>query len=165
MPITPYHFGPAGLIGYVFRKWIDLPVFVLANIVIDVEVLLVNLLHLGEPHHRLVHTFLIGAAVGAIWGLVAYSGLPIIAWFMKIIKIPYQTNAIKMIISGILGIWLHVLLDGIYHYEVKPFWPSQKNYLFNLLSRNQVKWICIICLGIFVLLYVLSLERQSAKKQ
>jgi membrane-bound metal-dependent hydrolase YbcI (DUF457 family) len=164
MPLTPYHFGPAGLIGYIFRKWIDLPVFALANIVIDVEVLLVNLMHLGRPYHRLAHTFLIGAAIGAIWGLVAYSGLLIFTWFMKIIRIPYQTNAKKMILSGILGIWLHVLLDGIYHYDVTPFWPAQRNYLFNLLSHSQVEWICIICLGIFILLYVLSLKRQSADK-
>ena len=164
MPVTPYHFGPAGLIGYIFRKWIDLPVFMLANVVIDVEVVLVNLMHLGWPYHRLGHSFLIGASIGAIWGLVAYSGLPILSRLMKIIRIPYQTNAIKMIISGILGIWFHVLIDGIYHYDVTPFWPAKRNYLFNLLSHNQVEWICIICLGIFILLYVLSLIRQSAKK-
>ena len=165
MSITPYHFGPAGLIGYIFRKWIDLPVFALANIVIDVEVLLVKYMHLGRPYHRLAHTFLIGAAVGAIWGLVAYEGEPVLNWIMKKIRIPYQTNAKKMIISGILGIWLHVLLDGIYHYDVTPFWPLRKNYLFGLLSHNQVEWICIICMGIFILLYVLSLKRQSADKK
>jgi membrane-bound metal-dependent hydrolase YbcI (DUF457 family) len=164
MPMTPYHFGPAGLIGFIFRKWIDLPVFVLANIAIDVEVLLVNLMNLGLPHHRLAHTFLIGAAIGAIWGLVAYSGLPILAWLMKTIRIPYQTSAKKMIISGILGIWFHVLLDGIYHYDVMPFWPVKRNYLFNLLSHNQIEWICIVCLGIFILLYALSLKRQSVDK-
>jgi len=88
MPLTPYHFGPAGLIGYIFRKWIDLPVFALANIVIDVEVLLVNLMHLGRPYHRLAHTFLIGAAIGAIWGLLAYETEPVLNWIMKKIRIP-----------------------------------------------------------------------------
>ena len=165
MPVTPYHFGPAGLLGYILRRWIDLPVFVLANIIVDIEVLLVNLIHLGRPYHRYGHTFLIGTAVGAVWGLVAYLGLPILSWLMKKIRIPYQTNAFKMIISGILGIWFHVFIDGIYHRDVKPFWPMQKNYLWQLLSHNQVKWICIICLGVLVLLYILSLKRQAVKKQ
>ncbi|MBU1261090.1 MAG: hypothetical protein KJ757_05925 [Planctomycetes bacterium] len=165
MPVTPYHFGPSGLIGYIFRKWIDLPVFVLANVVVDVEVLLNPFMNLGRPYHRLCHTFLIGAVIGAVWGLVAWLGLPVLNWFMKIIRIPYQTNAFKMIISGILGVWFHVLIDGIYHYDVKPFWPMQKNPLWRLLSKSQVEWICIACLAIFILLYIFSLKRQAAKKQ
>lgn len=160
MPVTPYHFGPAGLLGYIFRKWIDLPVFVLANVVIDVEVLLVSLMNLGRPTHRLSHTFLFGAVVGAVWGLVAYLGLPALKWLMKKIKIPYQSNAAKTILSGILGVWLHVLIDGIYHYDVDPFWPIKKNYLWNLLSHGQVRWICVICFVIFTVLYVLSLRKK-----
>ena len=74
MPITPYHFGPAGLLGYIFRRWIDLPVFVLANVIVDIEVLLVSLMQFGRPFHRYGHTFIIGAAVGAVWGFVAYLG-------------------------------------------------------------------------------------------
>lgn len=165
MPVTPYHFGPSGLIGYIFRKWIDLPVFVLANVVVDIEVLLVNLMRTGWPYHRYCHTFLIGAVLGAMWGFVAYRYLPLLTRLMKTIKIPYQTNAFKMIISGILGVWLHVLIDGIYHFDIKPFWPIQKNYLLGLLNHNQVKWICIICLVIFVLLYVISQKKQSAKSK
>ena len=42
MPFTPYHFGPSGFVGLVFGKWIDLPVFVLANVIVDVEVLVVQ---------------------------------------------------------------------------------------------------------------------------
>jgi membrane-bound metal-dependent hydrolase YbcI (DUF457 family) len=165
MPVTPYHFGPAGLIGYIFRKWIDLPAFVFANIVIDVEVLIVNYMHLGRPFHRLSHTFLIGSVIGAAWGLAAYAGLPVLKWLMKKIMIPYQTNAFKIIVSGILGVWLHVLIDGIYHYDVMPFWPMKKNPLWGLLSHNQIEWICIICLGIFILMYVFSLKKQAAQKK
>jgi hypothetical protein len=165
MPITPFHFGPAGLIGYIFRKWIDLPVFVLANVVIDIEVAMVNFLRLGWPYHRLAHTFLIGAAVGVIWGLIAYPALPVLNWIMEKIRIPYQTSAKKMIISGILGIWFHVLIDGIYHYDVTPFWPVKGNYLYNRLSHSQILWICIICMVIFIFLYALSLKRQSDGKK
>lgn len=164
MPVTPYHFGPAGLLGYIFRKWIDLPVFVFANVVIDVEVLVINMMNLGRPFHRLSHTFLFGAVVGAAWGLLAYLGLPTLKWLMKTARIPYQSNALKIILSGILGVWFHVLIDGIYHYDVDPFWPMKKNYLWRLLSQNQVKWICVICFLIFAVLYVLSLRTKTRRK-
>lgn len=72
MPYTPYHFGPSGFVGLIFKKHIDIPVFVLANVVVDVEVLVINLLGLGWPVHRYAHTLLIGAVVGAVWALVAY---------------------------------------------------------------------------------------------
>ena len=72
MPITPYHFGPSGFVGLALRKWLDIPVFVLANVVVDIEVLVIRLLGLGWPAHRYSHTLLIGAVVGAIWGVAAY---------------------------------------------------------------------------------------------
>jgi len=163
MPFTPYHFGPSGLLGYIFRKWIDFPVFVLANIAVDLEVPLVRLLNLDWPYHRLCHTFLIGSVVGAVWGLAAYAWLDVLNRAMKKIRIPYRTNFLKMIISGILGVWLHVLIDGIYHYDAKPFWPIRKNYLWHLLSQNQVKEICIICFVILIVLYVLSRMKTRRK--
>jgi len=164
MPVTPYHFGPSGLIGYVFRKWIDFPVFVLANVVVDFEVLIVAYFNLGRPCHRFAHTFIAGAAVGIAWGIIAYFILPALKWSMKKMRISYQTNFLKMVISGILGVWLHVFIDAIYHFDVKPFWPMRRNPLWRLLSQSQVRWICVICLLVFLLLYVLSLKKQLSRK-
>lgn len=165
MPITPYHFGPSGLIGYVFRKWIDFPVFLLANVVVDVEVLLVGHLRLGWPIHRYAHTFLIGALVGAVWGLIAYFIKPALKWGMNIIRINYKPNFYKMLISGVLGVWLHVFIDSIYHYDPKPFWPFPKNILWRIIVQHQVKMICLICLGVFVVLYLLPAFKQAFKKR
>ena len=39
MPFTPYHFGPSGFIGLLFRKWLDVPVIVATNVLIDIEVI------------------------------------------------------------------------------------------------------------------------------
>jgi hypothetical protein len=44
MPFTPYYFGPNGFVGLVFKKLLDLPVFILSNIIIDFEVLF----HIGR---------------------------------------------------------------------------------------------------------------------
>lgn len=140
MPVTPYHFGPSGFFGLVFRKWLDIPVFVLANVAVDIEVLLYH----HWPRHRYAHTLLIGAAVGVLWGIVAYPLRNLFRKIMQILRLPYQTNFFKMIISGVLGVWLHILIDSIYHQDVRLFWPSNAKPLYGLISKGQVKSVCLV---------------------
>ena len=147
MPFTPYHFGPSGFIGLALRKYIDIPVFVLANVVVDIEVLVIGLLGLGWPVHRYSHTLLIGAVVGIIWAVIAYRLRHFFKKIMQILRIPYQTSFWKMAVSGILGVWLHVVIDAIYQWDVRIFWPSKAKPLYGLISQGQVKAICI---GLFV---------------
>lgn len=73
MPFTPYHFGPSGLVGLLFRRWIDPLVFVAANIVVDVEVLLSFFRLTHESAHRVwhVHTLLVGGLSGRFSGWLA----------------------------------------------------------------------------------------------
>ncbi len=148
MPFTPYHFGPSGFIGLVFRKWLDIPVFVLANVIVDVEVLVVMLFNLGWPRHRYCHTFLIGAAVGTLWGLAAWPLRDLFKKIMQLFRIPYKTSLSKMVISGILGFWLHILIDGAYHFDVKIFWPNKIISIWRMIHRHlgkeQIETICLI---------------------
>jgi len=161
MPVTPYHFGPSGLIGLAFRKRLDLPVFVLANVAVDVEVLL---------HHRYGHTLLVGALVGMVWGLAAY---PLRGRFQKVmaaLRLPYQTGLIKMIVSGILGAWCHVLIDGAYHINAKVFWPS--TFIFwrivqpYLGGQKGIKILCLVGWAAAIGLYTwIVLKRQRSDRQ
>jgi hypothetical protein len=148
MPFTPYHFGPSGFVGLVFRKWIDVPVFVLANVIVDVEVLVISLWGLGWPAHRYCHTLLIGGAVGALWGAAAYPVRGLLRKAMRLLHVPYQTSLRKMVVSGILGVWLHVLIDGLYHFDVRVFWPSRTVSLWRLTQRHvnkeRIETICVL---------------------
>jgi len=171
MPFTPYHFGPTGFIGLVFRRWIDTPVFVLANVIVDVEVLVVMLFGLGLPHHRYCHTLLFGAAAGALWGVAAYLLRPLFRGIMRTLYIPYKPNFWKMVTSGILGVWLHVLIDGAYHPDVMVFWPSQTESLWvaamSRVSKAQIKAICLVFFVAAVIAYavvVVSYMRQNRTK-
>ena len=173
MPFTPYHFGPSGFIALAFRKWIDVPVFVLANVVVDIEVLVIRILGLGYPVHRYCHTLLIGAVVGVAWGLAAYPFRGVFKRLMDLIRIPYRTGLLKMLISGMLGVWLHVLIDGVYHYDVRLFWPSKSIYLWRTtqrrLGKEQIETLCLCFLLAAAVLYVLaviaSLKENKAKNQ
>lgn len=168
MPFTPYHFGPSGFIGLALRRYIDIPVFVLANVIVDLEVLAINLLGFGRPMHRHFHTLLIGAAVGVIWGLAAYPLRHLFKKIMQILRIPYQTSLWKMVISGVFGVWLHVALDAVYSGDIRIFWPSKANPLWRLLSHHQVIVVCIVCFLAALILYAIVftsyVKQNKAKK-
>lgn len=72
MPFTAYHFGPAGFFALLFKRWVDLPVFLLANIAIDIEVGIIMMFNLGTWRHRYSHTFIGGILVGILLAVAAY---------------------------------------------------------------------------------------------
>ena len=168
MPFTAYHFGPSGFVGLALRKWLDIPVFVLVNIAVDIEVLVINLLGLGRPYHRYFHTLLIGAVVGAVSAAAVYPARHLFKKVMQIIHIPYRTSLRKMVISGVLGAWLHVVIDAIYHWEVRLFWPSRARPLFRLLTGPEVLlWCKLSFIGVlilYVLAFVSYAKQNKAKK-
>jgi len=140
------------------RRWIDIPVFVLANVIVDIEVLVIGLLGLGWPCHRYCHTLLFGAVAGAVWGALAYKAKPALAWAMQRLRIPYKTGFWKMVISGVLGVWLHVFIDAIYHWDVRIFWPNRAIPLFRLISRGQLKVVCLALFAAAVILYAIAVK-------
>ena len=142
MPFTPYHFGPSAIIGLPLRKHIDIPVFVLANVVVDIEPLAVILLSLNYPAHGIFHTFLIGGLAGAAGAALFYPVRNIFRWLMGLFGLPYQTSIRKMMLSGALGVWLHVILDGLLYAEMTPFWPIRRNYLHGMMSYSTVFILC-----------------------
>ena len=159
MPFTPYHFGPSGFIGLALRRWIDVPVFVLANVAVDIEVLVIAFFRLGYPLHRYCHTLLIGLVVGILWGLLAYRLRHLFKRLMALFRIPYQTSLLKMLISGILGVWLHVLIDGIYHFDVRILWPNKAVYLRRMtgyIDKQKIETICLYFFLAAVVPYVLA---------
>ncbi len=168
MPFTPYHFGPNGFIGLALRKYIDIPVFVLVNVVVDIEVLVVWLFGLGWPFHRYTHTLLLGAIAGVAWGIAAYPLRHFFEKIMQALRIPYQTSFWKMAVSGVLGVWLHVVIDAIYHWDVRIFWPSNAKPLLRLISKGQVEAICIgffiAALILYAITFILYVKQNKAEK-
>jgi membrane-bound metal-dependent hydrolase YbcI (DUF457 family) len=165
MPFTPYHFGPSGFIGLIFRKWIDIPVFILANVVVDLEPLVVILFDLDYPLHGYFHTFLCGAVVAIFWALIAYSGKSLFQWLMKLFQVPYETNFRKMLLSAILGVWFHILLDAPLYTDIQPFWPFKTNPMYGLLSYQTASLLCTIFFVPAIALYIIAVVSHIRKKQ
>ncbi len=146
MPVTPYHFGPSSLIGLVFKRWIDLPVFLLANVVVDLEVLVIWAFGLGYPVHRYCHTLLAGGIVGALWGLGNYPLRGLWQRVMSAFRLTYSPTLGKMVVSGVLGVWVHVLVDSLQHDDMRIFWPISRYCVADHLPYISHRYLELVCL-------------------
>ena len=176
MPYPPYHVGASGFFGLLFRRWVDVPVFVGANIIVDLDVLGDNIFAPGWPVHQFLHfhTLLIGAGVGIVWGLAVYLIKPVrrfFQWAMKLLGMPYKATAVKAAVSGLAGVWVHVFIDNLYHYDVQMFWPSRARPLWGLLRRNnirlgqeEIEFACIVLTIGAVLMYIMDIVVSRRKK-
>lgn len=180
MPFTPYHFGPSGFIGLLVRRWLDVPVFIVANILIDIEVIADQVFQPGWPVHQIwhFHTLLVGGLAGAIFGFVIYHIIPL-RWLceksMTLIGFPGKASRMSMVLAGALGAWFHVFLDSFYHYDVQIFWPYQDNIVFRWINRGKIsniaytqRWVVIWCLigtvlmiGVYMVLIIKKLNKKN----
>lgn len=180
MPFTPYHFGPSGFVGLLLRRWLDVPVFVLANVLIDMEVAADPFFQPGWPVHRMwhFHTLLVGGAVGVIFGLAAYSIKPLRRLSEKSMAaagLPVRATLLSMVLAGLLGVWLHVFIDSFYHYDVQIFWPYRDNSIFRWINSGKwsnmhttqtwVLWVCRIGWGLMIGLYIFLAAKNRKKRQ
>ena len=142
MPLTPFHFGPSASVAFPLKKYLDIPVFVFANVVIDLEPLTVMVFNLLYPIHGFFHTLLGGIFIGAILGLVAYTIKNFLKRIMNIFHLNYNPKLSIMIFSGVLGFWFHIFIDSFMHADIKPFYPSSYNPFYQIISTPNLYLIC-----------------------
>ena len=147
MPFTPLHMGPGVLLKAVLEGGFSLIVFGWAQIVMDIQPLV--LLLMGEGHlHGFTHTYL-GAAPLAV--VSALTGKHLGELGLRLMKLPRYVPIRWPVafISAFVGTYSHVFLDSVMHADVEPYAPfSTANGLLHLVSQETLQWMC---LGSFVL--------------
>lgn len=154
MPFTPFHFGPHACVSLPLYRYVDIPIFIGANVAVDVEPLLVLSYNLNYPLHGYGHTLLIGGLVGLVFTTAAYPLRSYIGRLMAFLRLPYTPTYLKMALSAIVGAWLHILFDAILYLDIQPLYPLQSNPLYGVLSQNSVYLICSVCFVPAFMLYV-----------
>ena len=165
MPVTPYHFGINGTIAFVFKRYLDVPLMILANVAVDVEVPLLHFLKVAGQHHRFTHTLLLGGLYGVLIGIAAFYLWPRLSNMWKILRLPYHTSLWKLIASAVLGCWLHVIVDSIYHWEIEIFWPLKGRPFYGLMTGEKLKVVCLFFWLIFIVLYLHSFVRKGLQNE
>jgi membrane-bound metal-dependent hydrolase YbcI (DUF457 family) len=167
MPFTPLHLGPALTVGLPLRKYIHLPTFLVANVVLDVEPLLIMLFGLDYPLHGYLHTFLSATIVGILLGYVMFS----FERHLKevYLKIQLETNKTlplkSFLIAGVSGTALHVLLDALLYSEMHPFFPLSANPFLSFHVSGLSVYLLCFWLCIFGAIYYFLLLAYSIIKK
>lgn len=140
--------------------------FLLANVIIDVEVLFAPALYPHQNWHW--HSFLVGGIVGAVCGAVVYLAKPVrllFEWIMRLLRVRYRASLVGMAIGGMAGAWMHVFVDSFYHYDVQPFWPKTGNPFYRFartgdvrMSQDRIEIICVIFFVLAVILYAVAVR-------
>ena len=145
MPFTPFHMGPGIFIKAILQGSFSLMVFGWAQIVMDIQPLIV--LITGDGHlHGFSHTY-IGATLLAVFS--ALSGKYLSEIGLRIFGISKHDNPIIIswwvsFLSAFIGTYSHVVLDSIMHSDVEPYYPlSQVNGLLGIMTIPQLHQLCL----------------------
>ena len=144
MPFTPVHMGPGILLKAVLQGSFSLMVFGWTQIVMDIQPLLVMLI--GEGHlHGFTHTF-VGASLIAV--VAALSGKYLSELGLRLLRITeYQSINIKWSVaylSAFIGSFSHVILDGIMHNDLAPYYPFfSTNHFLGMVTISELHQLCL----------------------
>ena len=165
MPFTPFHLGPGLFIGLTFLSFIDIPSFLIASVIIDIEPFLVLIFDLNYPLHGFFHSFLGGFIVAALLTIVMSKirmyFTPLITFF----KIEQSISLKKILFSSICAIFLHILLDAPSYSDIRPFFPFEFNpfYRSSVMSGLIEYIVCAWCFIGAIIVYIFRLFQHRIK--
>jgi membrane-bound metal-dependent hydrolase YbcI (DUF457 family) len=163
MPFTPFHMGPGLLFKACLQGSFSLMVFGWAQIVMDIQPLLVLLTEQGHLHgfsHTYIGATLLGAVAALSGKYLAEIGLKLIN-ARRFLPIRWPVACV----SAAIGTYSHVVLDSLMHSDIEPFYPlSTANGLLGLISIETLHWLCIGS-GAFGSVLYFALARWQANKR
>lgn len=158
LPFTPFHWGPAS-IGLLFKRHVHLPTFLVANMILDIEPLVVLVWGLHYPLHGYAHTFLGAVLVGV--GLACVMRLlnkPLHGLLDSLALLPREPLEFNgFVLAGVGGTVVHVLLDAPLYPEMRPFYPCSSNPLYHPALTFHIYAFCGITMVVGFIGYLLML--------
>ncbi len=141
--------GPALAFGLPLRKYVHLPTFIVANVILDVEPLLVLVFGLNYPLHGYLHTFLSALGVGLLLAFVMFKlEKPLNGFYLKLQLETSKSLPLKsFLFAGVFGAALHVLFDSLL-YSMNPLFPLIGNPMLNFKLSSSMVYLSCVWLGI-----------------
>ena len=156
MPFTPLHIGPGMAVKAIAQDKFSLIIFGWAQILVDLQPLVVVLTHAGQIH-GVTHTFVGAAVLGAA---AAASGKPmgeaLLNLFRKKEKPRIRISWKIACWSGLVGGLSHVLLDGLIYPDMSPFWPFVQGTRMDIFTSRGMTAFCIFSGLAGLLVYFVS---------
>jgi len=168
MPLTPFHLGPALLLGLIFFSFLDFPTFLVANVIVDIEPVLVIFLDLDYPLHGFFHSFLGGTLVALLLAFVMNKIRGKFSALLRFFRLEQKHSFKSILLASLSGVYIHILLDSRMHTDIRPFYPLDFNPFLSssALPGLWVHMLCVWCFVGAVVVYVIRLFltwRKAAK--
>lgn len=152
MPFTPFHLGPASLMGMLLSRFLDWRIFIIGSLIIDIEPFCVIVFNLNYPLHGFFHSILGGTITAITLSAILYRFKKILRIFMS-----YPNSSFKKIFYSLtLGIYFHIFLDAFLYKDIKPLYPFTINPLYGKLSSHFIYISCALLLIAAIILYTLK---------
>ncbi|MCQ5377714.1 MAG: hypothetical protein NO516_06665 [Candidatus Methanomethylicia archaeon] len=138
-------------------KYLDLPTFMVASLVVDLEPFFVVITGISYPLHGLLHTFLGGTALAfaLMAAMVRFRGASSRVSEAFGIK---QRSSVKMVAAAsFLGVYTHLLLDAPLYYDIMPLYPMGLNPLFYPESSVLIYSLCAAAFFLGISMYLAKL--------
>lgn len=150
MPFTPLHFGPGFFIKSILRKHFSFTVFIVSQVIIDLETLW-NILREEPRLHYIFHSFT-GSLIPATITILLARPIFFVAHFIARPQfVGQETSPLiypgwrVIFVSALIGAWSHVFLDAFMHWDVTPFIPwSPINPFRPLISVEDLHRGCVL---------------------
>jgi len=149
------------------KRYIDVPVFILASVATDLEPLAVMVLDLPYRVHGFAHTFIGAAIVGACLGILSNYFKKSLSFIMQqILRLQYATSLKKFVVTGIFGAWFHVLLDSPLYMDIRPFYPfTTNNPLQGIICADTMYSACVLAFLPAIGMYVFVITNGNKRKR
>ena len=152
MPLTPFHLGPAFLIGIIFHRQINLASILLASTTIDIRA--VYCFFFSDCHlHGPLHTYLGATVFAIIIIIIIYAGKNKLKKISNKFKLEQSYSLKSIIIGAFIGTWSHVFLDSFMHFDITPFWPIVDNPFYKIINNDLNYEITIACFVLGTIAY------------
>lgn len=173
MPFTPLHMGPGIFIKAIMRGSFSLLVFGFAQIIMDIQPLIVMIS--GKGHlHGFSHTYM-GATLIALFSALIGKYLSDIMIKKLVSESSPKMNQLMgnpshvswgiAIISALMGTFSHVFLDSIMHADVEPYFPiTGANGMYGFISIDNLEKFCLysgLVGGLVYFMLVIFLSRKA----
>ncbi len=166
MPFTPFHLGPAIPVKAAGNQKFSLLVYAWAQIVMDLQPLVVILTGQGRTH-GITHTFVGAAVLGAA---AVVSGKYLGELVLNLLSFGKRPRTVipwrVAILSGLVGTFSHVLLDALVYSDMSPFWPfSHESFSIGVGSFEMIAFCVVSGVVGLVAWGVIALVRRGRKRK
>ena len=166
MPFTPFHLGPALVIGIILIYYINFPTLLVTSVILDIEPFLVLLLDLNYPLHGFFHSFLGGTIIILLLSFFMFKIRPILNPITDFFKIEQKSSFLNILTASIIGIYSHILLDAPLYSDMQPFFPLNFNPFLNASGVPEITiyLFCAYCFIAAIMLYFIRLAIKFKNK-